>query len=110
MARLPRFNLPGQPQHGIVRSNNHEPIFYADENYQFYLTKLRQACQRQQCDLHTYMLITNNGHLLIIPATDQAIGKALQMVERYYVQYFNYLAPYGKEATRQRRSILKSTY
>ena len=90
MARLPRFNLPGQPQHVIVRGNNREPIFYADEDYQFYLSKLRQACQKHQCDLHAYVLMTNHVHLLITPGIEQAIGKALQMVGRYYVQYFNY--------------------
>lgn len=31
MARLPRYVLVGQPQHVIVRGNNREPIFYADE-------------------------------------------------------------------------------
>ena len=33
MARQPRFVLPGHPQHVIVRGNNREPIFYADEDY-----------------------------------------------------------------------------
>ena len=27
MARLPRFVLPGQPQHAIQRGNNHQIIF-----------------------------------------------------------------------------------
>ena len=90
MARLPRFNLPGQPQHVIVRGNNREPIFYAEADYLFYLAKLRQACHKHQCDLHAYVLMTNHVHLLITPKTEQAIGKALQMLGRYYVQYFNY--------------------
>ncbi len=40
LARLPRFVIQGQPQHVIVRGNNREPIFYRDEDYQFYLEKL----------------------------------------------------------------------
>ncbi len=90
MARLPRFVLPGQPQHIIVRGNNREPIFYDDADYQFYLDKLQQACDKHQCDLHSYVLMTNHVHLLLTPHTEQAIGKTLQMVGRYYVQYFNY--------------------
>ena len=39
MARLPRFNLIGQPQHVIVRGNNREPIFYNETDYHFYLEK-----------------------------------------------------------------------
>ncbi|PCJ31268.1 MAG: transposase, partial [Gammaproteobacteria bacterium] len=41
MARLPRLVIPDQPQHVIVRGNNREPIFLANEDYQFYLEKLK---------------------------------------------------------------------
>lgn len=40
MARLPRFEILGQPQHVIVRGNNRQIIFVADEDYGFYLEKL----------------------------------------------------------------------
>lgn len=90
MARLARFVIPGQPQHVIVRGNNREPIFYADEDYTFYLDKLQRACAKHQCDVHAYVLMTNHVHLLITPRTEQSIGKTLQMLGRYYVQYFNY--------------------
>ena len=46
MPRLPRFILVGHPQHVIVRGNNREPIFYADEDYKFYLEKLKLAVKR----------------------------------------------------------------
>ena len=90
MARLPRFVIPDQPQHVIVRGNNREPIFLADEDYQFYLEKLEQACEKHECDLHAYVLMTNHVHLLITPHTEQGLSKVMQMIGRYYVQYFNY--------------------
>ena len=89
MARLPRFVIPGQPQHVIVRGNNRAPIFSADEDYHFYLEKLKQACEKHQCDVHAYVLMTNHVHLLLTPHTEQGIGKAMQMLGSYYVQYFN---------------------
>jgi len=89
MARLPRFTLVGYPQHVIVRGNNREPIFYADEDYQFYLEKLQQACNKHQCDLHAYVLMTNHVHLLITPHKEGGISKVIQMLGRYYVPYFN---------------------
>ena len=91
MPRLPRFVLPGHPQHVIVRGNNREPIFYAEEDYLFYLEKLKQACDKHQCDVHAYVLMTNHVHLLLTPHTEQGIGKAIQMLGRYYVQYFNHV-------------------
>ena len=90
MARLPRFVIPDQPQHVIVRGNNRDPIFFEDVDYQFYLEKLKQACEKHECELHAYVLMTNHVHLLITPHTEQGLGKVMQMIGRYYVQYFNY--------------------
>ena len=85
MARLPRFDFPGQPQHVIQRGNNRPVIFVTDEDYRFYLQKLDAACQKYDCDLHAYVLMTNHVHLLITPHRSGAIGKVMQMVGRYYV-------------------------
>ncbi len=60
MARHPRFVIPGQPQHVIQRGNNRSVIFVADEDYQFYLDKLKDACDKYQCDIHAYVLMTNH--------------------------------------------------
>lgn len=90
MARLPRFVLPGQPQHVIVRGNNRSEIFCADADYRFYLEKLQLACARHGCDVHAYVLMTNHVHLLVAPHEEQSLGKALQMLGRYYVQYYNH--------------------
>ena len=40
MARLPRFVLLGHPQHIIIRGNNREPVFNADEDYRFFLASV----------------------------------------------------------------------
>ena len=73
MARLPRFVLPVQPQHVVVRGNYREPIFCDHSDYQFYLEKLGLACQRHQCNLHAYVLMTNHVHLPLTPATEKSI-------------------------------------
>lgn len=90
MARLPRFVLTGQPQHVIVRGNNRSEIFCADDDYRLYLEKLQLACDKHGCDVHAYVLMTNHVHLLITPHEQQSLSKALQMMGRYYVQYYNY--------------------
>lgn len=90
MARLPRFILPGQPQHVILRGNNRTQIFRAGTDYQFYLNKLQLACEKYSCDIHAYVLMTNHVHLLITPHEERSLSKAFQVLGRYYVQYFNY--------------------
>lgn len=89
MARLPRFVIPGQPQHVILRGNNRTEIFRADADYRFYLEKLQLACNKHGCDVHAYVLMTNHVHLLISPKEEQSLPKAMQMLGRYYVQYYN---------------------
>lgn len=90
MARLPRFVITGQPQHIIQRGNNRQAIFRAESDYRFYLDKLSDAAKKHRCDIHAYVLMTNHVHLLVTPHTEDAIGKTMQMLGRYYVQYFNH--------------------
>lgn len=94
MPRKPRFILPGEPQHIIVRGINREPIFYDDADYRYYLNKLKEAIDKHNCGIHAYVLMANHVHLLLTPKTERGISKAIQMLGRYYVQYFNYT--YGR--------------
>ena len=89
MPRLPRFVIPGQPQHVIQRGNNREDIFREEDDYLFYLEKLADAANKHHCDIHAYVLMTNHVHMLVTPHTENGIGKMMQMIGRYYVQYFN---------------------
>ena len=83
MARLPRYVLPGQPQHVIQRGNNREPIFAQAADYAFHLEKPKVACEQQACVIHAYVLMTNHVHLLITPTSKEGIGKAMQRLGRY---------------------------
>ncbi len=44
MARLPRYFVPGQPQHIILRGNNRQTIFAAEQDYLFFRDLL--TCMR----------------------------------------------------------------
>ena len=90
MARLPRFVIPGQPQHIIQRGNNRQTIFAADADYQFFRDALVEAAGRFGLAIHGYVWMTNHIHLLASPLYADSIGKTLQSVGRRYVQYFNY--------------------
>ncbi len=91
MPRLARFVITGQPQHVIQRGNNRQDIFRVEGDYHFYLEKLKEAAEKHRCDIHAYVLMTNHVHLVVTPHRDNSIGKMMQMLGRYYVQYFNYL-------------------
>lgn len=71
MARLPRIVMPGQPQHVIVRVDSRSEIFHADDDYGFYLERLKAACAKHGCRLRAYILMTNHVNLLITPESEK---------------------------------------
>lgn len=90
MARRPRLDLPGYLQHVIIRGNNRQVIFVAEDDYLFYLELLSEAASKYRCSIHAWVLMTNHIHLLMTSTEVGAIGKVIQSVGRRYVQYFNY--------------------
>lgn len=90
MARLPRYVIPGQPQHIIQRGNNRQTIFAAEADYQFFRDALVKASLKHGLTIHAYVWMTNHIHLLATPEFDDSISKVFQSVGRKYVQYFNF--------------------
>jgi putative transposase len=90
MARPARFCLPGQPQQVIQRGNNRDPVFFGEGDYRFYLACLAEACERFDCHLHAYVLMTNHVHLLVSPMSEDGLPRAMQSVGRRYAQFINW--------------------
>lgn len=90
MARKPRFNLSGIPQHVIQRGNNREPCFYAEDDYRRYRDDLREALRANDCRLHAYVLMTNHVHLLLTPMRAHGIAHLMQDLGRKFVRYVNH--------------------
>lgn len=89
MARKPRFNLPGIPQHVIQRGNNREPCFFSEQDYCSYLNALLSASRKADCAIHAYVLMTNHVHLLVTPGATGSIPAMMQALGRRYVRYIN---------------------
>jgi len=54
MARLPRFVIPGQPQHIIQRGNNRQAVFAFDADYLFFRDALIEAAEIHGLTIHAY--------------------------------------------------------
>jgi putative transposase len=89
MARLPRFSLPGYPQHVIQRGHNRQPILRDEEDYWVLWGRLRDAADKFRCDVHAYVLMPNHFHLLLTPWFENGIGRFMQHTGRYFVQHVN---------------------
>lgn len=97
MARLPRYAVPGQPQHVIQRGNNRSPIFADRADHERFQKVLLDGCARFSCCVHAYVLMTNHFHLLMSAQTTDGVSKTMQSVGRRYVGYFN--QRYGRTGT-----------
>ncbi|WP_344759125.1 transposase [Luteimonas lutimaris] len=89
MARLPRFDLAGIPQHVVQRGNNRLPCFFDDDDRQRYLQCLRHGLSRFGCELHAYVLMSNHVHLLLTPKEAGAVSRLMHTFSRNYVGLFN---------------------
>lgn len=89
MARLPRIELPGVPQHVVQRGNNRLPCFLDDDDRLRYLQLLRESLGQTTCQLHAHVLMDNHVHLLITPNAKGDLGRLMQRLGRKYVQAFN---------------------
>lgn len=89
MPRKPRFYLPGVPAHVMQRGHNRNPIFFSENDYREYLKFVKQSAEQFECQVHSYVLMTNHVHLLLTPSTDKSISQFFQSLGRLYVSYIN---------------------
>lgn len=89
MARRPRIDLPGIPQHVVQRGNDRQPCFFADADRHCYLQNLREIALRERCQVHSYVLMTNHVHLLMTPEGTGQVARLMQALGRRYVRYIN---------------------
>lgn len=89
MARLPRLDLPGIPQHIVQRGNDRQACFADAADYLRYRQELGEAALRYDCALHAYVLMTNHVHLLTTPREPGGVSRMMQAIGRRYVGSFN---------------------
>ena len=89
MARLPRLTLPGLPHYVLQRGNNLQPIFADAQDYACMKDLLREMGRRFAVELHAYILLPNQLHLLATPETADSLPQFMQAVGRSYVRGFN---------------------
>lgn len=89
MARLPRISLADHPHHVVQRGNNRQAVFDADGDYEAMLEMLRHESRQFGVAVHAYVLMPNHFHLLVTPASADALSPMMQALGRRYVRAFN---------------------
>ena len=89
MARLPRIDVPGVPQHLIVRGNNRSLMFRDDADRCIFHGFLDRELAGCACDLHAYALMPNHVHLLATGHVDGEISELMHRIGTKFARLVN---------------------
>jgi len=89
MARIARFIVPGLPHHVTQRGNRREHIFFNDDDYALYRRLLASQCRKQGVACWAYCLMPNHVHLILVPAREESLARALGETHRRYSTAIN---------------------
>lgn len=89
MSRIARIVNPGYPHHIVHRGNNKQLIFKDSRDKKIYLLLLKKYSCQCNCKVHTYCLMPNHTHLLLVPDQNTSLAKAMQKISLSYTRYIN---------------------
>ncbi|NQZ05556.1 MAG: transposase [Algicola sp.] len=91
MPRPPRIEYEHAFYHVMNRGRDRCTIFHDETYFQAFLDTLGEACQRFDCVIHAYCLLSNHYHLLI--ETPKAnLSRVMRHVNGVYTQRYNRLS------------------
>ena len=89
MPRVGRIVVPGWPHHVTQRGNNRQAVFFVDDDRRAYLRFLKEQSEVYGLRVLGYCLMTNHVHLLVLPAGEESLAKAVGRTHFLYSQYIN---------------------
>ena len=90
MARLARVLAPGLPHHVTQRGNRRQTVFFSDEDYEAYKALVADHCAAAQVAVWAYCLMPNHVHLILVPADEDGLRRALGEAHRRYTRRINF--------------------
>lgn len=79
----------GHYYHLYNRGVDRQPIFFQDENWAFFIKRLRKYCQPSLIDIIAYCLMPNHYHLLVYLRTDELSEEIMQPFGVSYTKAIN---------------------
>jgi len=89
MPRFPRPVFAGIPHHVTQRGNRQERVFFRDSDRIAYLKGLRKYAVRYGVRVLAYCLMDNHVHVVVVPASPQALEQVFRPLHTKYAQRVN---------------------
>ena len=90
MARVARVVAARYPHHITQRGNRRQHTFFAEEDYQVYISLLSEWCKRCSVEIWAYCLMSNHVHLIAVPQDADGLRQAIGQTHRRYTRYINF--------------------
>lgn len=92
MPRLARVVLPNFPHHIVQRGHNKQAVFAEPQDFENYLSNLKELKAALGVKVYAFCLMTNHVHLLLDPGDDvTALGKLMKSLAARTTRYRNRL-------------------
>jgi putative transposase len=89
MTRLARAVAVGFPYHVTHRGNRRQDIFFSDDERRTYLDWLREYSRASGLEIWAWCLMSNHVHLLVVPAREDALARAIGLTHRRHALALN---------------------
>lgn len=74
--------------HVMMRGNRKANIFFKEDDYQFFCSRLKSATDRFACSVHLFCLMTNHVHI-VIETSHISLSKIMQSINASYAGYIH---------------------
>jgi putative transposase len=74
----------------VQRGNNRQALYTSDKDIAAYAKWLHEGAVEFGVLIHGWAFMTNHVHLLVTPASDDAVSRLFQFLGRLYVRHFNF--------------------
>lgn len=82
--------VPGVPHHVTQRGVRRMETFFDDEDYEIYLSLLREWCLSAGVEVWAYCLMPNHIHLVTVPECEDSLARGIGEAHRRYTRYINF--------------------
>jgi putative transposase len=90
MARMARVVIPTIPHHITQRGVRRLDTFFDKEDYEIYLSLMREWCEAAGVDIWAYCLMPNHVHLIGVPESKNSLARGIGEAHRRYTRYVNF--------------------
>ncbi len=87
MARMARVVAAGVPHHVTQRGNNGQQVFFGQDDYAYYKSRLSESCGAAGTAVWAYCLMPDHVHLILVPSDEDGLRAALGEAHRRYTRH-----------------------